>query len=117
MPQSVLWSVQGVFYSGADVTGGIADSIDDITGGIADSADDIAGRIADITAGSGTRSGADGGAGRASGPCGAGGAGGVRVIGRLIANDAVVIINGAIIGPWGRDRTRTGRSGSGRCPD
>lgn len=69
MPQSVLWSVQGVFYSGADVTGGIADSIDDITGGIADSADDIAGRIADITAGSGTRSGADGGAGRASGPC------------------------------------------------
>lgn len=63
--------------------------------------DDIAGRIADITAGSGTRSGADGGAGRASGPCGAGGAGGVRVIGRLIANDAVVIINGAIIGPLG----------------
>ena len=36
MPQSVLWSVQGVFYSGADVTGGIADSIDDITGGIAE---------------------------------------------------------------------------------
>lgn len=101
MPQSVLWSVQGVFYSGADVTGGIADSIDDITGGIADSADDIAGRIADITAGSGTRSGADGGAGRASGPCGAGSTGGVRAIGRLIANDAVVIINGAIIGPLG----------------